>query len=128
MKKLIAILSLFGIILIAGCVKEEGKTWVEIDPIQCFGNAWEIDWIQSHDGNSSAYPRDTHTPGVDPEEIEIIKDYYGRQGVTIYYVKTAVTYETVCEACTCPQGYTLYLLVDDSNVDKMLDFGYKIAS
>jgi len=140
MKNIIIFTLLLGIILIAGCVKqavdkpkfnlpkEDGKIWVQIDPVQCLGNTWEVDWMKSHDNNYSAYPRDVHTSELEQEEIQIIKNYYQKQGVTIFEVKSERTHGTVCEACSCPQGYTLYLLVSDYDIDKMLELGYKVSS
>ena len=72
---------LIGIVMISGCTNngielpnQPGKSWVEIDPIQCLGNPWEVDWLQSHGDDYSAYPRDTQTPELEQEEIEIIKN------------------------------------------------------
>ena len=134
---------LIGLISIAGCIKqginlpkETGKTWVEIDPIQCLGNPWEVDWLKAHEeefkdkpyGAYGEYPRDFNTLELESEEIRIIKDYYQKQGITIFDVKSEWTHEGVCDACDCPEGYTLYLLISDSDVDKMLELGYKISS
>lgn len=140
MNKIITLTFLLGIILIAGCVnkavdkpninlpKEDGKTWVQIDPVQCLGNPWEVDWLRSYDNNYSAYPREIHTSELEQEEIQIIKNYYKKQGIIIFDVKSKWTHEIVCEACSCPKGNTLYLLVSDSDIDKMLRFNYKVSS
>src|SRR3989344_2377089 len=118
MNKIIIFTSLFGLILLASCIKqgidlpkENEKTWIVIDPTQCLSNHWEGYWIKSHDNNYSVYPRDVHTSELEQEEIQIIKNYYQKQGITIFDVKSEWTHEIVCEACSCPQGYTLYLLV-----------------
>ena len=93
----------------------EGKTWVEIDPIQCGGNPWEI-W-QSEQG--VAY---------DMSESDIIKLYYReKENIEISEVKSKQTHEAVCLACNCPTGDTLYLLVDDLSVQKMLTLGYSLS-
>ena len=135
MNKIIIFTSLFGLILLASCIKqgidlpkENEKTWIEIDPTQCLSNPWEGDWIKSHDNNYSGYPRDVHTSELEQEEIQIIKNYYQKQGITIFDVKSEWTHEIVCEACSCPQGYTLYLLVSSSDVNKMLELSYKVSS
>ncbi|MBN1275353.1 hypothetical protein JXA12_03605 [Candidatus Woesearchaeota archaeon] len=135
MKRMIMFTLLLGMILMAGCVNqgldlpnEDGKTWVQIDPVQCLGNPWEVDWIGSHDDDHSAYPGDVHTSELEQEEVQIIKGYYQEQGVTIFDVRSEWTHEVVCEACSCPQGYTLYLLVSDSDVDKMRELGYEVSS
>ncbi len=97
------------------------NSWVEIDPIQCLGNPWEIDWLKDNDD----YPRDVHTLELEQGEEDIIKEYYLKQGVSILKVESEWTHDIVCEACSCPQGYTLYLLVSD--VDKMIKLGHKIS-
>jgi hypothetical protein len=104
---------------------ENKKVWIEINPIQCLGNPWEIDWIESHNNNYSGYPRDPRTPELEQEEVEIIKNYYKKQGIILLDIKSKQTYEDVCAACSCPQGYTLYLLIFEYDLNKMIDLGYK---
>ena len=99
------------------------KTWVEIDPIQCGGNPWEKDWLESHPDDFSIYAR-----LITNEKIELIKNYYKKQDIEIFDVKSFPWEDVVvCESCSCPAGYTLSLLVSNSDVDKMLEFGYKIS-
>jgi len=107
--------------------------WVEIDPIQCLWNPWEKDWIENRENNFSVYPRNIHTLWVDQEEINIIKEYYKKQGFTIIGIKT-LTFEEkfgkkvgLCEACNCLDGYTLYLLIPKEDVDKIIGLGFKIV-
>lgn len=100
------------------------RSWVATDPVQCLGNPWEQDWIQSHGGNYGAYPRDPSTPGLEPAEVVIIKDYYRRLGVVVQDVDSAWKHQVVCAACSCPEGYTLYLRVRPEDVEKMLALGY----
>ncbi len=107
--------------------EENGKTWVQIDPIQCGCNPWELEWNGSDSDDNTYFPGGIGAPELDQQEIEIIKDYYQRQGVTVFDLKSRWTYDAVCLACSCPVGYTLYLLVSDSDVDRMLQFGYKIS-
>ena len=99
------------------------KTWVEIDPIQCGGNPWEKEWLESHPDDFSIYAR-----LITNEKIELIKNYYKKQDIEIFDVKS-FTWEdvAVCESCSCSAGYTLSLLVSTSDVDKMLELGYKIS-
>jgi len=101
----------------------EEITWVEIDPIQCAGNPWEQDWLESHPDDFTIFAR----PFLD-KEVDIIKNYYKKLGIVIFDVK-AVFWEdvVVCESCSCPAGYTLYLLVSESDLNKMLDQGFKVA-
>ena len=92
----------------------QGRAWVEIDPIQCGGNPWEL-WQQEQ---GVAY---------DKSEIDIIKDYYREQGTEVFEVKSKQTHEIVCEACSCPRGDTIYLLIGSQDVQKMLSLGYQIS-
>jgi hypothetical protein len=104
---------------------QPGRVWVAAEPVQCLGNAWEQDWMTSHDG---PYPKDHSRPGLEPEEVAILRDYYERQGVTVFRVTTRAKYAVVCEACSCAEGYTLYLQVRDQDLEKMLSLGYREES
>jgi hypothetical protein len=99
--------------------------WVAMEPIQCLSNPWELDWLGSHNGDYSGYPKDPTTPGLEPEEFEIIRDYYDRQGVGVLEGETAPKYDVVCAACSCPEGHTLYLLVRYEDLQQMIDLGYR---
>lgn len=130
----IAALALFAIVFVSGCTSDgiylpygEGKAWVKMDPVQCLGNAWEVDWLENNGGNYSAYPRDVIKRGRELEEIGIINDYYEKQGIPISNIITVDTYDVVCEACSCPQGYTLYVQVDKSDVFGMVDLGFNVV-
>ena len=105
-----------------------GNTWVAIEPIQCLGNPWEQDWLENNNWDYHSYPKDPTTPGLEPEELEIIQDYYERQGVTVFEGKNVPKYEEVCLACSCPEGHTLYLLVRDQDVETMVTLGYRVES
>jgi hypothetical protein len=96
------------------------KIWVEIDPIQCMGNPWEKDWWDSHD---EYYSRD-HL-----EQIGVIKNYYEKQDIEIFDARIGTWGGeiAVCEACDCSDGYTLYLLISESDVDTMVNLNYKIS-
>jgi hypothetical protein len=91
-------------------------------------NPWERDWLESHNWDHSAYPKDPTTPGLEPEELAIIRDYYDRLGVTVFDATTAQKYEIVCAACSCPEGHTLYLLVRGEDVEQMVEVGYRVES
>jgi hypothetical protein len=85
-----------------------GNTWVKIDPQQCY-SPWGKSIIDS----------------------EIIKAYYyNNYGIFISDIKTKMYGPdvSVCMACGCPAGFTIYLLVPNPDVYKMLDFGYKISN
>jgi hypothetical protein len=125
----------------AGCSSEDGTnvearpaksaltvTWVAIEPVQCLGNPWEQDWLENNGWDYDAYPKDPTRPGLEPEEFEIIRDYYARQGVVVFEGRTAPKYESVCLACSCPEGHTLYLLVRDEDAEAMIGWGYRLES
>jgi len=104
------------------------QTWVAIEPIQCLGNPWEQDWLDNNNGEYDAYPKDPTTPGLEPEELEIIKDYYQRQGVEVSDGLNAPKFENVCLACSCPEGHTLFLQVREEDVATMVSLGYRLES
>jgi hypothetical protein len=120
-----------SLLCVMSCISEETlspvpeRVWVATEPIQCLGNPWERDWLESHDWDYSGYPKDPSTPGLEPEEIEIIQDYYARHGVEVSEAETAPKFHVVCLACCCPEGHTLYLLVRDEDVEQMIEFGYR---
>ena len=94
------------------------KIWVQIEPTQCLSNPWQQDWLKNHDDDYSSYPK--------AEESSIIKEYYKKQGITIYDIKTERMKDNIfCEACSCPKGEILQLLVEESNLNKMLELGFK---
>lgn len=110
------------------------KIWVEVDPVQCMENAWEIDWLQKNNNTYNNYPRG-HLLVIENPEKEIIKKYYEKQEITILNIKSE-EYSgdiMVCEACSCSQGYTLYLQIPENDLQKMLEqdsrlgHSYKLA-
>lgn len=95
--------------------------WVYYVPVQCLGNPWEQDWLESNGGDSANYPKE--------REMEIIKSYYEKKGVQI--LKTGLgmsAFDRVCLACSCPRGDLILLLVPDSQMEKMLALGFKKGS
>lgn len=100
-----------------------GGAWVEMKPIQCLQNPWELDWVGTHPGVT--YPRgDVNI--IEPAEKEIITAYYAAQNVPILEVTSAAPSEgaITCLACTCAQGYTLKLRVPARESDKMKTLGF----
>ena len=98
--------------------KEFGKIWVLTVPHQC-GTPWSRDWRQSH-GDDAPYP------SGEEGENKVIREYYQKQGVTIFDIELKrLEGRYVCMSCACPQGYILYLLVSNSDVQKMIDLGYQ---
>lgn len=115
----------------ASLSKTPGMTWVEIDPMQCRSNPWQRDWAE--DGNCGRaypdYPR-WYSDLIETPEAEIVRLYYEKQGVDVAEVKSIPfkepTLSSMCLACDCLEGYTLYLLIPDFEVDKMVALGYKV--
>jgi len=87
--------------------------------VQCLGNPWEQDWLESQGNDYSAYPKG--------QEAEVITDYYEKQGVTVFDVRSEPKYEVVCMACSCPRGDVLKLEVSGSDVDPMLALGFMLS-
>jgi hypothetical protein len=103
-------------------------TWVAIEPTQCLTNDWEADWLAQHGNDYAAYPKDYARPGLEPEEVAIIKDYYRHQGVVVSGTATAPKYDAICAACNCPEGHTMFLRVRAEDVETMIGFGYRVES
>ncbi|MEK6851489.1 MAG: hypothetical protein AABY30_03010 [Candidatus Thermoplasmatota archaeon] len=83
---------------------------MSIDPIQCLGNPWEQDWLRRNNGTWGDYPQEWEA------QRAIITDYYARLGIRVLAARRDWWDRPVCEACSCPAGYTLYLLVPDEDV------------
>ena len=108
----------------------EDKTWVMMEPTQCLTNPWEQDWLKVNNESYENYPKNTYG-GTELTLVEkqIIKDYYKKYyDVDVYEIKTIQTYHEVCAACSCPEGYTLHLLVDDNDIRSMENLGYRLSS
>jgi hypothetical protein len=137
----LAIPSVALFFLVAGCESDDPTpqvpdpitqiaelAWVAIEPTQCLTNPWEADWLEHHGGNYAAYPKDPAKPGLEPEEVAIIEDYYQRQGVVVSAAETAPKFDVVCLACNCPEGHTMFLRVRGEDVDTMTALGYRVES
>ncbi len=100
--------------------------WMKTEPIQCLGNPWEKAWLEAHRGAYDEYPNG-HPRRVEEEEKRIIRDFFESQGIHVLKVE-AVPFPDdamVCEACDCPQGYTLYILTDKEGAEKLEQFGFR---
>jgi len=104
---------------------EEG-VWLSTKPIQCLGNPWEKDWLAANDNDYSAYPIG------DPRIIEvpekaIITAFFARQEIDILDIESEPFDDDVmvCDACHCPQGYTLKINVSKEDAEKLsAEFGF----
>ncbi len=129
----------------------DGRIWLETDPIQGWNIPWREwmweEWIARHYGEwtqiyqdywigTQGYPdcprRCEQTNDLPDRECVVeclVKHYYLMQGVVIYNIKTSIFEEKfgheigICEAEDCPAGYTLYIQVDDTDIDTMLELG-----
>jgi hypothetical protein len=127
MRALLLVLSISGLITLFACqaliiIAPTGRIWLATEPIQCLGNDWERDWLDRHDGDYDSYPRDREP------QSEIIKDYYRSQGVEVFEITTKRRKEAVCTACSCPQGFTLYVRVGEGDTKVMLSLGFREES
>ncbi len=104
---------------------ESARAWVATEPVQCLTNPWEADWVATHPYEN--YPRDLETwpRQLTDAEIAIITDYYARDDVRVFDTATAEKSRTICAACDCEEGHTLYLLVRESDVKTMETLGYR---
>lgn len=89
-----------------------------LDPIQCLGNPWEQAWLEEHDHDYDSYPTS------ESERLAIFEDYYGQKGVEIYDIRHKWVYETVCGACSCPNGDRILCEIDKQDLDEMLEWGF----
>lgn len=130
-------ISLFLIIiaLLAGCAasdtsqhnaaEQEEALWLSTQPVQCLQNPWEEEWMSNHP--EETYPKGTPRT-LEEAEKTIIKKYFEALGLTIYDVKGVPFPEgtMVCEACHCPDGYTLFLQVAAADATVLrTEFGFK---
>ena len=102
-----------------GVLTPAAGTWVATEPIQCLGNPWEQDWLSRHGNDARSYPRDRTS------QETIIVDYYARLGIEVRRIVSIMTSPVTCDACTCPRGDTLFLLVPDRDAATMVALGYR---
>ena len=94
------------------------KVWVVIRPVQCLGNLWEKDWLGKHNNQGTKYPRQ--------KEFELLRSFFKMKKVKILElrVKPYRRGDALCQACDCPRGDTVYLLIRAEDVPKMVRLGY----
>lgn len=95
---------------------------MSFEPIQCLNNPWEEDWLRSNNGSAGSYPREWTARRV------IIMDYYARLGIRIFDARREVPDNGIrCGACSCGDGYTLFLQVADEDVSDMVALGFEVV-
>jgi hypothetical protein len=135
-------------------VEEDGRIWLETDPIQGWNNPWrewmweewigrhyeawmqtyQDYWIGEHDFPDCPNHCEQNGNNLPDRACVIeclVKYYYLTEEITIYNVKTSTYQEkfgqeiAICEAEDCPAGYTLYIQVAETDVDTMRELGYR---
>ena len=97
------------------------EVWVVTDPVQCLGNPWEIDWLEKHEKDNSAWSE------LSPEEkVDVFVEYYSEFGIEIKSVQKSFLEEDVCAACSCPRGDRFHCLIDKQDLDEMLELGFSL--
>lgn len=132
--RLLMFILLIGMILPVSCkaVKQSASAsdtvWLQTDPVQCLGNPWEKAWLEAHDGEYEAYPIGNPRE-VEAKEAEVIRSFFEKQGIAILEVESKPYPEgaMVCDACSCPQGYTLYLQVREKDMEALKQFDFKLS-
>ncbi len=103
------------------------KIWMQTEPVQCLGNPWEQDWLATKGRKYEDYPKGD--PRVLEEaEKEIIRSFFEKEGIRIYKVEGVSFPDSVmlCDACDCPQGYTLNVLIAPADSARLRNFGFRI--
>lgn len=112
MKKVFLILLLMFLV---GCIHRD-VVWVEKEPIQCLGNEWEQDYLERNNIKFEEYPTEL--------ENKILKEFYLGKGVKIYGIKKEKIEAVFCQACSCPRGDKIKVLIDKKDLKKMEGFGW----
>lgn len=106
-----------------------GDKYIEMkmEPVQCLGNPWEQDWLKKHEMKYEDYPRGKPRE-LEAEEKEIIRSFFENEGIRIFKIEGIPFPDSVmiCDACDCPQGYTLKVFTIPSDTARLRSFGFKI--
>ena len=107
------------------------KTWIELEPINCYGNLCNVGWLSSYynSSNLQTEPYLGNLQGVNmARTTEFIMDYYKKQGIVVFDARyTSIWSAISCEAGECLEDYKLEILVSNSDVKQMLDLGFKVS-
>lgn len=122
---------LMALLLISSCGNSDKlqiKTvWMTTDPIQCLENPWEKEWTQQYPNGN--YPTGDPRQFEEPEQLILRTHMLDNHDVTILRIRYKPYPEDamVCEACTCPAGYSLYIEVAATDKDKLAETPFKEA-
>jgi hypothetical protein len=97
-----------------------GKVWVDIE-VSCIGISQRC-----YLAGDLSNPIGTNFVS-DPNVVDFIKTYYKNKGITVFDVVYRPKSLSNCEFGECWDTYTLYILVPFSDIDKMLESGYKVT-
>ncbi len=128
---LIIIIFIFSILAYPNIISNnKNQIWLEINPIKCLGNPWEFHWLKNNPSQYADYPGIKNN-NINKFGIELLKNYYKNKNINIINVES-IPFKNQnninlasCTACSCPQGYTLYVLLHANDVKKMLELGWK---
>lgn len=110
-------------------IEKEKLVWMEMDPVQCLGNAWEKDWLSQPANKDKNYP--IGNPAlIEPEEKSIIKTFFSKQNIYIAEIQSESYPDNavICDACECPAGYTLYIKLPESKSQALSAFGFNLSA
>lgn len=108
--------------------KVDNGVWMETDPIQCLGNPWEMDWLENNPSAGGNYPKGKPRI-IENVESGIILAFFSGKGAVITDIKSEAYPKNtmVCDACTCTDGYTLYLYVNEENAPILKRFNFSLS-
>ncbi len=106
----------------------QAGTWVYTEPVQCGGNAWELDAQQNPERYYGCMLDcgGTDCGGSTYEEICRVRTYFLSQGILLHDIRDVQTQVDTCMACDCPRGDVIYALVADMDLERILMFGFSI--
>ena len=106
-------------------VAPEDKIWVSYEPVQCGTNPWEVWW---NEGGSDQYGCKLGQQCKELDEGQIITKYFeNEKGIELFDIRISTKYEIVCEACSCPRGDEVQVLVNAFDLQEMFGLGWKEA-
>ncbi len=93
--------------------------YVTIDPIQCLGNPWEVDWLEKNDYDTLGWAALS-----DGKQIDVFIQYYDNLGISIKEVEVSDIGGESCAACTCPRGDRYQCLVEEHDYEDAIKLGF----
>lgn len=102
--------------------------WTFTEPVQCGGNAWEIDEVNNPQRYEECYidcedGMDCGSPAW--EELCKVRTYFLFRGIVLHDLRDVWQNGDTCAACSCPRGDTIYALVSSYDLDAILAYGFE---